>query len=117
MRITENETPRAIAHELGQRIKQARLNKDLTQAAVAEKSGLERRAVINAENGKTTLENFVMIMDAIGLIGQLDSFLPSQPVSPLQLLKLRGKMRQRASGDSKLANKKLPGDKIRDVTW
>lgn len=117
MRITADETPRAIAQELGHRIKQARLNKNLTQAEVAEKSGLERRAVLNAEKGKSTLEDFVMIMDAIGLIGHLDSFLPPQPISPLQLLKLRGKVRQRASGHNKLTHKAMPSNVEEDLGW
>ena len=104
MRITSDETPRAIVQELGHRLKQARLNKDLTQVEVAGKSGLERRAILNAEKGKVSLEDFVIIMDALGLISHLESFLPPQSVSPLQLLKMHGKVRQRASGDHKLNN-------------
>lgn len=44
----------AKALEIGERIKQARLNKDLTQVEISEISGLERRAIINAEKGKVT---------------------------------------------------------------
>lgn len=88
----------AIAEALGQRLKQARLNRDLTQQEVAERAGLSRKAVLNAEKGKAQLEVLVAILQALDLAAQLDNFLPPQPPSPIQLAKLHGKQRQRASG-------------------
>lgn len=41
---------------------------------------------------------FIAIMMALNLTEQLDLFLPPQPISPIQLMKLQGKKRQRASG-------------------
>ena len=91
-------SPAAIAEALGQRLKQARLNRDLTQIEVAERAGVSRKAVLNAEKGKAQLEVLVAILQALDLTTQLDSFLPPQPPSPIQLAKLQGKQRQRASG-------------------
>lgn len=91
-------SPAAIAETLGQRLKQARLNRDLTQQEVAERAGLSRKAVLNAEKGKAQLEVLIAILQALELIAQLDNFLPPQPPSPIQLAKLQGKQRQRASG-------------------
>lgn len=88
----------SIAHELGARLKSARLNKDMTQQEVAGRAGLSRKTVLNAEKGKVQLENLVAIMQALELISQLDLFLPEPQISPLQLAKLQGKKRQRASG-------------------
>ncbi|TRW48387.1 helix-turn-helix transcriptional regulator [Aliidiomarina halalkaliphila] len=88
----------AIAEELGQRLKQARLNRDYTQEQVAERAGVSRKAVVNAEKGKAQLVVFVAILDALELTEHLDRFLPPQPLSPIQLAKLQGKQRQRASG-------------------
>jgi len=90
-------SPSAIAEELGARLKQARLRADLTQAEVASRAGLNRRTILNAENGKVQLENLVAILVAIDLVDQLNLFLPVQEVSPLQLAKLKGNQRQRAS--------------------
>ena len=81
----------AKALEIGERIKQARLNKDLTQVEISEISGLERRAIINAEKGKVTLENLIAYLDALNMRDQIDLFLPPQPISPIQLHKLQGK--------------------------
>lgn len=91
----------ALTLELGERLKQARLNRDLTQTEVAERAGVARKTVLNAEKGKAQLEVFVAIMLALGIGGQLDVFLPRQEISPVQLAKLQGKKRQRASGQRK----------------
>ena len=90
-------SPLAIAEELGVRLRQARLNADLTQAEVASRAGLSRRTVLNAERGQVQLENLVAILAAMGMVKQLDAFLPVQELSPIQLARLKGHMRQRAS--------------------
>lgn len=87
----------AIAEELGERLKQARLNQNLTQSEVAEFAGVARKTVINAEKGKAQLDIFIAIMQALDLTDQLDLFLPKQTISPIQLARLQGKKRQRAS--------------------
>lgn len=94
----ELKSPSAIAEELGERLKQARLNADKTQVEVAEQAGISRKAVLNAEKGKVQLETLVAIMGVLRLTGQLDNFLPIQEISPIQLSKLQGRKRQRASG-------------------
>lgn len=97
-------SPAAIAEDLGERLRQARLNSDMTQADVAERAGVSRKIVLNAEKGKAQLESFVAIMLALNLTEQLDLFLPKPQVSPVQLIKLQGKKRQRASGQRKSAD-------------
>lgn len=94
-------SPLAIAQELGNRLKQARLKADLTQSDVASRSGLSRRTILNAEKGKVQLENLVAILGAIGMVEHLNMFIPAQEISPIQLAKLKGKQRQRASRSKK----------------
>ena len=106
----ENTSPVAIAEELGNRLKQARLNADLTQAEVASRSGLNRRTVLNAEKGKVQLDNLVAILVSMDMTDQLNMFLPIQEISPIQLAKLKGKERQRAS-KSKKRNTRIKEDK------
>ena len=79
-------------------MKQARLNADMTQIEVADQAGVSRKAVLNAEKGKAQLEVFIAILSALGLTSQLQNFLPVQEISPIQLSKLKGRKRQRASG-------------------
>lgn len=91
-------TATALAEEIGERLKQARLNRNLTQSEVAELAGIARKTVLNAEKGKAQLDIMIAILMALDLTQQIDLFLPKQEISPLQLAKLQGKKRQRASG-------------------
>lgn len=101
----KNASPNAIILELGDRIKTARLNADLTQQALADKAGISLKAVTNSEKGKSTLGSMVAILVALELTEQLNSFLPKQAISPIQLAKLQGKDRQRATGTKLDTNK------------
>ena len=103
--ITDKMSPAAIAEELGNRLKQARLNADITQAELASRTGLNRRTILNAEKGNVSLKNLVAILVSLEMADQLDLFLPVQEISPLQLAKLKGQKRQRASRSTK---KKAP---------
>lgn len=105
-----NMSPTAITEELGNRLKRARLNADLTQAELASRTGLHRRTILNAEKGRVQLENFVAILAALGMAEQLNMFLPIQEISPLQLAELKGQERQRAS-KAKNKNPKIKEDK------
>lgn len=103
-----NMTVSAYTEEIGERLKQARLNRDLTQADVARLAGVARKTVLNAEKGKTQLDTLIAIMMALDLTDHLDLFLPKQEISPLQLAKLQGKKRQRASGQRREPNEEGP---------
>jgi putative transcriptional regulator len=102
-------TAAALAEEVGERLKLARLNADLSQAEVAERAGLTRKAVVNAEKGKVQLEVFLAILIALDKADQVDLLMPKQLVSPIQLAKLRGRQRQRASGSRKKPARDAPG--------
>jgi len=99
--MLEKISPAAIAEELGNRLKQARLNADLTQAELALRTGLNRRTILNAEKGNVQLKNLAAILVSLDMADQLNLFLPVQEISPLQLAKLKGKKRQRASKSKK----------------
>ena len=71
---------------------------------VAERTGLSRKTIMNAEKGYVQLEALIAIMSALELSDNLNAFLPPQTISPLQLAKLQGKKRQRASGHKSLHN-------------
>ena len=94
-------SPVAIAEELGSRLKQARLNADVTQAELASRTGLNRRTILNAEKGNVQLKNLAAILVSLDMADQLNLFLPVQEISPLQLAKLKGQKRQRASKSKK----------------
>jgi putative transcriptional regulator len=88
----------AICKEIGQRLKRARLNANRTQKEVADRAGLSVTAVQSVERGDARLESVVLVLMALDMVEQIRNFVPEQEISPLQLVKLQGKKRQRASG-------------------
>lgn len=95
---------KAILRELGQRVKHRRLAKNLTQEDLAKMAGLNRMTVVNLEQGKTsTLLTFVQVLHALGSLDGFESFLPDLGPSPLQVARMKGKKRLRASGGSRKA--------------
>ena len=88
----------ALCELLGERIRQARLNENLTQKETSLKAGLSVKAVQSVEAGTATLHSVVATLQALNLADQLSLFLPMPEVSPVQLAKLKGKQRKRASG-------------------
>ena len=109
-------TAYAIAGELGDRIKTARLNANLTQKALATKAGLSLKAVTNSEKGKSTLESMIAILIALEITEQLNFFIPKQEISPVQLIELQGRERKRATSASKTEHKSS-SKKKESPTW
>jgi transcriptional regulator with XRE-family HTH domain len=96
----------AILKTLGMQIKQMRLNKNLTQTQLAQLAGLSRSAISQMENkGLGTLTSLIQILRTLEKIELLNHFITAAPVSPIQIAKLHGKTRKRASGN-KAAEKK-----------
>ncbi len=86
-----------LVDELGNRLKQTRINASLTQSQLADIIGKSRTAVERAERGKCNLNTFVSILVALDADGQLALLLPESPPSPVLLAKAKGKQRKRAS--------------------
>ena len=88
-------------HEIGERVRLHRLNRNLSRKEVAGRAGIGLASVARLEDGKgSTLANLVRVLTALDALDSLDMFLPMPPVSPVQLAKLHGRERRRASGRS-----------------
>ena len=97
----------AIVLSLGRRLMQLRLADNLTQAQLATKAGVSKRTVERLEAGSATqLHNFVRICRALGVVENFAALVPEPTISPMDLLRLKGEQRQRASRPKKLR----PGD-------
>ncbi|MCX6258983.1 MAG: helix-turn-helix transcriptional regulator [Bacteroidia bacterium] len=90
----------AIVSALGETLRQIRLQQNLTQEQLAKKAGLSRSAISEMENGKaaTSLLTIVQVLRALQQLHLLDNWQVAGQVSPLQMAKLAGKERRRASG-------------------
>lgn len=112
MDINQDDSPHAKAVALGERIKQARLNRDMSQIELSDKTGISRKLIIKAEKGQVSLEDLIALLDALGVKNNLDSILPHQSISPIQLLKLKGRTRKHASGRNKKSPQQIKTAKV-----
>jgi putative transcriptional regulator len=107
----ETASNEAIRQEIGRRLQGERLNRNITQKALAEKAGIARRTLVGTERGEPfTIDTLLSILRALGCMAQLDLFLPEPEISPVQLSKLKGKKRKRAGG-------KFTYPKTRSTPW
>ena len=86
----------AIIEEVGRRLKESRLRKKLTQQEVAEQAGISIFSVAQVERGKAvTLNVFLSIVRVLRLLDNLELLIPEVGISPMALLKLKGKTPKR----------------------
>ncbi len=90
---------RAILREIGSRLKRRRLEMNLSQEEVAGQAGVARGTVVKIEQGSPSgLLTFIQLLRVLNALEELEMFLPDKGISPIELAKLRGRERQRASG-------------------
>ena len=98
MNISELVTDDAILAEIGERLARRRLDLQLTQAEVAEKAGVSKRTLERIEAGASAqLLSMIRVLRVLDLLPGLDRMLPAVAPRPMDLLKRKGKQRQRAS--------------------
>ena len=84
--------------EIGSRVAQYRLNRNMTQDALANEAGVSKRTIIRVEQGHSTqASNLIRILRALKLLGNLEALIPEPAISPIQQVKMQGKKRKRAS--------------------
>lgn len=103
MDISKQSTDDAILAEVGSRLAQIRLNKNLTQAQLAKQAGVSKRTVERLESGgvATQLSGFIRVCRVLDLVNRFYLLVPEPAPSPVELLRLRGRRRRRASGGRK----------------
>ncbi len=109
MRFDRTSVDGAILGELGARIARYRLNRNLTQEALAERAGVSRPTVARLEQGNsTTLSNLIRVLRALDLVENLEALVPEPPLSPIQQLKTKQRQRQRASSSASSEDRRAP---------
>ncbi len=97
MKIDNLLTDDVVLHEIGERISNHRLNKNMTQAQLADSAGVSLSTVIRMEGGSSSqISNLVRVLRALGLLDNMELLVPKPTISPIQQLEMEGKRRQRA---------------------
>lgn len=113
MKLSSQLTDEAVLKELGGRLAGARIEHNLTQAALAEQAGVSKRTVERLESGEvaTQLPGFLRVCRALGLLERFETLLPEPVPGPMAQLKQAGRKRQRAT------RKKTAPGKSKKWTW
>jgi len=89
----------AILAEIGKRVAHRRLELHLSQASLAEQAGVAKRTVERIEAGASAqMPSMIRIFRVLDLLPGLDQMIPEVGPGPMDLLKRKGKVRQRAPG-------------------
>ena len=100
MQLSKSQSDEAVLSEIGVRMSRRRLDFQLTQADLAKQAGISKRTVERIEAGASAqLSSMIRIFRVLDLMQALDSMIPEPGPSPIDLLKLKGKVRQRASSN------------------
>ena len=95
-------TNNALIAEIGQRVQKRRLNLNISQEELAKNSGVSRTAICHLEAGNSVnLISLLGILRGLNCLGEFEAFLPPDQISPIQLAKLEGNIRQRARKSKK----------------
>lgn len=91
-----------IVMEICQAVKQMRINKNISQQEIAERSGLDRTTISRMESGRSvSLLTFVQVLRALNMLEVFNVFKAYQIESPIKLLKEEEKKRKRAGKSKK----------------
>lgn len=108
MRISRELSNDAVLAELGRRVARYRLNRNMTQEALAIEAGVSTPTIQRLEYGESTqAANLFRVLQALDLLENLDALIPEPAASPIQQAKLQGRIRRRAR----------PGSPKKPATW
>lgn len=86
----------AILAEIGNRLKEYRIRKNIQQKELAENAGISLDTVVRMERGSSiTIEKLLRILRVLDMLENLEEFIPEPPLSPILMRKLQGKKRYR----------------------
>lgn len=123
MNFASHLTDEVLLKLIGERLARLRLGQNLTQEQVAEEAGLGLRTVQRLELGATAtrLTSLLRVCRVLGLVEGFEGLLPEEAVSPMELLKLKGRQRQRATGGRKSGSEGMrsapSGSRAKPWTW
>ena len=76
---------KAIADELGRRLRALRLRRNITQQALAEATTLSLNSIKALESGKGKLASVIAVLRELRALDELDSFISEPGISPLNI--------------------------------
>lgn len=113
MKIQPTHTDAGVLRELGERLRQARLARNQTQAEISAEAGISAPTLANLEEGRgTQLVTLIRVLRTLDLLPGLDLLVPERGPSPLDQVRRHGRERRRAS-----ATRPRPAPPAQGAPW
>ena len=87
---------KALSEILFERLERLRLEQNISQTELAEEIGITPKTYRNIATGNTKIIVLIAALRALNQLHHIDSFIPEELISPLQMAKLKGQTRKRA---------------------
>lgn len=101
MKLTARSSNEEFLRELGKRIREVRVDMDMTQSEVAKKAGVTSKTIGRIENGEDlAVSTMLNVLRALGLAQNMDALIPEPTARPSMLManeKERLRVRKKAS--------------------
>ena len=95
-------TDQAALEHMGERVRQLRLRRNITQGELAKDAGVGKSTIERFEKGNSVqLTSLIRIMRKFGKLEELLELIPDQTDSPMELLMKEGPVKYRASKERK----------------
>ena len=83
-------SPQELQTELGRRIQQLRLSRNIDQRTLSEKAGIARAALQNLEAGRgSSVQTLLRVLKALNYLEGIEALAPQPTVNPLLLMKTK----------------------------
>jgi transcriptional regulator with XRE-family HTH domain len=108
----------AILAQIGQKLKEARIEQNISQKSLADSSGLSTFSISQMENGhNTSLLSLIMVLRALNRLDVFEGLFREKPVSPVALSKYMKKNPQRQHAYSMNPTAEKGGEITSDFNW
>lgn len=93
---------KAILFEIGNRMRNCRIRKNMQQQELAIASGVNVTTIQRLEKGlPVTTEKLISVLRALDILENIEGLLPTPPLSPILMRKLQGKTKMRVRNTKK----------------
>ena len=103
MKLTARSSNEEVLQVLGKRIRETRINMDMTQSEAAKKAGVTAKTISRIENGEDlAVSTMLNVLRALGLVQNMDALIPEPTARPSILMandKEKQRVRKKASRD------------------
>lgn len=97
MRIDADSSDSSVLREVGERLARTRLERNVSQRALAIEAGVSKATIERLEAGEPVKStSLVRVLRTLGLLDTLDRLMPEPLPSPVERLRLQGRRRLRA---------------------